>query len=266
MAAVTISLPRRDPVDDAILEAVAARAWTAHEQLTLGPWLLRASEGFSLAANSVAVLGSANGEQSALIEQAETFYARHDLPARFRLSFAERHRALGTELQERGYAHDEAGDSTVMLCPLRMLRSVAPPERDGRVAISDTPTPEWIDVWWAAQEAEASLREPATELLWDLRGRCGFAAHISGGEVVATGLGVIEGEWVGMFCLATKPERRGQGSARRIVGALATWGIAHAAQTAYAPVPDHDVTARRLFDGLRFSPAYRFRYVERPAG
>lgn len=266
VAPVTISLPRRDPVDDVTIEAVAARAWTAHAQQPLGPWLLRANEGFTRSANSVAVLGDASGEYSALIEQAETFYARHDLPASFRLSFADRHRALVDELQDRGYAHDAEGDTTVMLCPLRMLRSAAPAERDGRVLISDTPSQEWIELWWASQEFDEHLREPATELLWDLRGRCGFAAHVTGGRKVATGLGVIEGPWVGVFCLGTQPDRRAQGSARRIVGALATWGIAHAAQTAYAEVPDENLPARRLFDRLRFAPGYRYRYVQRQAG
>lgn len=267
LADVTISLPPRNSLEDTGIGAVAARAWSAHESVRTGPWLLRASGGFNRSANSVGLLGTClPTEQSALIAQAESFYAAHRMPARFQIDDGDRHLALSAELLERGYRYDEAGDATTVVAPLRTLRSVAPPERDGRVVIAEAPTDDWIEVWWSTlglASFEERDRTAAAELLWDLDGRCGFAAHITEGQLVATGLAVIEGPWLGMFCVGARPDRRRRGSGRRIVGALATWGIAHAATTAYASVDDDNAIGRQLFDRLGFTPTFTTRFLQK---
>jgi GNAT superfamily N-acetyltransferase len=265
---VTLSLAGQHPINDVVIEEVAARAWSALERVPLDMWLLRASQGFTRSANSVAVLGAqdgAGGSREALderIDRVEDFYRERGLPARFQLTFGERHRRLGNHLIERGYEQD-GGDGKVVDAALRTLRSAAPAERDGRVLIADAPSQEWIDLWWSTRTLDDSLREPATELLWDLRGRCGFAGHVTEGQLVAVGLGIIDGPWVGIHCVGVRADRRRRGSGRRIVGALATWGIAHAAQTAYAALDDADTAAGRLFDALAFSAAYRYHFLRR---
>lgn len=262
---MSFSLARRDPIDDEIIEAVATRAWSPHKAVVAGPWLLRASEGYSHSGNAVAVLGEADrSDLDGLIEQAEAFYAAEQLPAMFELTAGERHRELTEELLRRGYVHDATGDTVALTVPLRALRSVSPMDRDGRVLIADAPTEDWIDLWWSTAGSDESLRRAATELLWDLSVRCGFAAHMTGGEMVATGLGVLEGPWLGMFCIGTRAERRRRGSARRIVGAMATWGIAHAAQNGYAKVPVANKVGLQLFETLGFTPAYHTKFLRRP--
>lgn len=266
LARVTLSLPRRDPTDDLVLEEVAARAWCL-EQVRAGPWLLRASGGHTRLANAVAVLDGGGDDTGAplaeRIAQAEAFYAERHLPARFQLADGDRHAALAGTLERRGYRREEGGDSTWWRAPLRSLRSVAPAERDGRVLIADAPSQGWVDLWWETLGAPESEKEAATELLWDLRGRCGFAAHVTNGEMVGVGLGMIEGPWLGVYALGVREDRRARGSGRRIVCALATWGTAHAAQTAYVPLEDGAAACVGLIGQLRFTPGSRFHFLRR---
>jgi hypothetical protein len=258
--AVAVPLPQLTPIDAESLEAVAARAWSPHDSVLLGPWLLRASGGFSRSGNAVAVLGDAGAEQATMIDRVERFYAERDLPACFEIVVGDRHRDLERRLEDRGYRPDPVATTTTMATPLRLLRSVAPAERDGRVRITDGPTGEWVDLWWSTLGLDdGPLRTAAAELCWDLRGRCGFAGHIVDGELMATGLAVVEGPWAGLFCIGTRSDRRRRGSARRIVGALATWAIANAAKTAYAGVPFEPVS-QELFRTLRFEALHDTRF------
>lgn len=261
--AVTISPPRQDPADEAGIEALVAATWAAAPPSPLGPWLLRAGGGFTPRANAVAALGSpVTSELGAMIEQAEAFYAARRLPARFELTDRQPNPALAKALAERGYVTEGSGTEATLVSPLRMLRSVAPPQRDGRVVIAASPSPAWIDRWWSTlDDRDESQRDAAAELIWDLRGRCGFAAHLVDGEMVATGLAHIDGSWMGLYCLGVAPERRHRGSARRIVGALATWGTANAARAAYVCVADDGGVARQLFDRLGFTVSYRSTFL-----
>jgi len=258
---VTISPPRRDPIDDLQLDGIVARSWSGVEPEPLGPWLLRAAAGFGRRANAVAVLGATPAAQrSALIEQAEAFYDARRLPTTFEIVDTRTDIELVDALVARGYV-DIGSGTTTSISPLRTLRSIAPPQRDGRVVISDAPSQDWIDLWWSTlDEPDDRGRAAASDLLWDLQGRLGFAAHVADGQLAATGLAVIDGSWLGMYCVGTRPDRRGRGSARRVIGALATWGTANAAKQAYVALPD-DGPLRQLFDGLGFTPAYRSRFL-----
>jgi GNAT superfamily N-acetyltransferase len=261
MLAVAVPLPQLTPIDAESLEAVAARAWSPQDSVLLGPWLLRSCDGFSRSGNAAAVLGDAGTEQTTMIARVERFYADRGLPPCFEIAGGERHDGLVRELVDRGYRADEAAATTTMATPLRLLRSVAPAERDGRVRITDAPTQEWVDRWWSTLGLDdGPLRSAATDLCWELRGRCGFAGHVVDGELVATGLAVVEGPWAGLFCIGTSPDRRRRGSARRVVGALATWAIANAAKTAYAAVPV-DLPSQELFRTLRFEPLHDNRFL-----
>ncbi len=263
--AVTISPPRRDPAGVADLEALVARTWSRRQPTAVGPWLLRVSGGFTLKANAVAVLGPVPpAELGSMIEKVEAFYTSHGLPTCFEITDRVSDSALAPALLERGYVAARGEVEVTLLSPLRTLRSIAPAVRDGRVVISDTPISGWLDRWWSTLEGcDESQRDLAAELVWDLRGRCGFASHLVDGEVVATGLGLIEGPWLGMYCLGVGADRRRRGSARRILGALATWGTANAALQGYVCVRDDGSAARSLFEGLGFSRCYRSEFLRR---
>ncbi|MEZ5236397.1 MAG: GNAT family N-acetyltransferase [Acidimicrobiales bacterium] len=268
---MTISPPRRNPTDDAAIEELAARAW-CREQVRSGNWVLRAADGFTAMANSVAVLGDGSSDGADAppvgerIAEAEGFYRRRGLPARFQLAEGDRHASLADQLQRRGYAHEDGEDGTWFRCPLRNLRSVAPAERDGRVVVSEAPSEDWCELWYGAQGLPAEGRDAAFELAWELEGRWVFAGHVSNGELVGVGLARLDGPWLGIYGLGVRADRLRRGSGRRIVGALATWGIALAAQTAYAPVPDAATGAVGLFEALPFTAGGRYRFMVRPLG
>ena len=65
------------------LAAVAADGWPAIETEPLGPWLLRASYGFTLRGNSVLVTGRPQEHLLEAVSSIEAWYAARDLPPIF---------------------------------------------------------------------------------------------------------------------------------------------------------------------------------------
>jgi GNAT superfamily N-acetyltransferase len=247
-------------IDDAVIDAVAARAWPAKESVTLGPWTARWNSGHPFLPNSVATPGQvAPQEVAALVTAAEDFYAARSGPARFEVSDTARNAAVVAALRERGYRPEEGQDRVVQVAPLRSMRAMAPADRDGRMQITEEPTDAWLARWWASSDREVGEAEQESigERFWEIPGRCGFAAHVVDGLVVATGLGVVDGPWIGLSCMATDVARRGRGSGRRVLGALATWGLAHAARVAYVQVDAANPAALRLSAAAGLETAYR---------
>jgi GNAT superfamily N-acetyltransferase len=261
------SVAHVDHIDDAVLDAVAARAWPARESVTVGPWTARWNGEAPGLLNSVATPGEVTAKEiGALVTAAEGFYRTRSAPARFQVSDTPRNAAVNAALREQGYTVEPGSDTVVQTAPLRVMRTMAPADRDGRVRITDGPTDGWLARWWASSDRDfdEAAQQTITELLWEIPGRCGFAAHVVDGQVVATGLGVVDGPWIGVSCVATDAARRGRGSARRVLGALATWGVAHAARIAYVQIEADNAAALRLGAAAGLETAYHHRVFVAP--
>ncbi|HEX8936056.1 MAG TPA: GNAT family N-acetyltransferase [Pseudonocardiaceae bacterium] len=82
---------------------------------------------------------------------------------------------------------------------------------------------------------------------WDMLDRverpCAYACATIGSDVVAVGRAVADTGWAGVFGMATLPEVRGKGAARKVLAALAAWAGEHEAGRMYL---QESVTTSRL--------------------
>jgi predicted GNAT family acetyltransferase len=84
------------------------------------------------------------------------------------------------------------------------------------------------------------------------------------GRVVATGLAMVEDEFVGLFDIVTHDAERRRGLARTVVASLlaAAWELG--ARHAYLQVQCDNEAARRLYAGFGFAERYVYWYRGRP--
>ncbi|MEJ2758026.1 MAG: GNAT family N-acetyltransferase, partial [Anaerolineales bacterium] len=80
------------------------------------------------------------------------------------------------------------------------------------------------------------------------------------GAPAATGLGVAERGWMGVFCVVTVPAARRQGLAGKVMRALAEWGETQGAQRVYLQVMEDNLPALRLYSKLGFQFLYQYFY------
>jgi ribosomal protein S18 acetylase RimI-like enzyme len=83
------------------------------------------------------------------------------------------------------------------------------------------------------------------------------------GAPAALGLGVVEGDWLGIFCMTTDPGFRRRGAASAILRTLAIWAQLYDARRAYLQVMDQNTAAQALYARVGFETLYHYHYREK---
>jgi GNAT superfamily N-acetyltransferase len=128
-----------------------------------------------------------------------------------------------------------------------------------RVRLDGRPTRAWFEIWHAVHGHGGDSR-----CEWDMLGRverpCAYACAMIGEDVVAVGRAVADTGWAGVFGMATRPEARGKGAGRNVLGALADWAGAHEAGHMYLQVERDNIPALRLYERMGFSELCGYHY------
>lgn len=232
------------------LEQRAFNAWPAPRSVLHGDWQFRLSGGFTKRANSANALrpgATFDGQRVA----AEAFYARHGLPAVFRISPLAPPQA-DRELAAAGYAHFDP--SLVLRAPLDQATAQAD------VVIASAPSDGWLDGFAAANGVAPRHQALHHAMVQAIALPAGFATLQRDGEPIGFGLAVLEREAVGLYDLVVAPAQRGQGHGRALVRALLHWGRQAGAGWAYLQVREPNLAARALYAALGFTSCYGYHY------
>ncbi len=245
------------------IEGLALRAWPAAEQQPLDGWWLRFNAGVTRRANSVwphDAQGSRSLDDRLAI--VEAFYARHGQPARYQLCPASQPDELSAVLERRGYRADahtavQTAETSAVLAATDARSHDSHP-----VTIADTFDARWFAAYCEAEGVGEREAEPRQGILERIAARTAYARLEVDGRVVATGLGVLEDEWLGVFSMATHPAFRRAGAATAVLHALAAWGQQHNAGRLYLQVMRANRPAHALYERLGFTTLYDYYYLE----
>jgi ribosomal protein S18 acetylase RimI-like enzyme len=84
------------------------------------------------------------------------------------------------------------------------------------------------------------------------------------GQIVATGLAIVEDDCVGLFDIITHGEAQRRGHAKSVVATLLRHAWELGARYAYLQVQEENESARRLYAQFGFSQQYLYWYRGRP--
>lgn len=239
------------------LEERAFNAWPAQKSALCGGWLLRLSEGYTKRANSANALRPTVAFSETL-QVVENFYARHGLPAIFRLSplaGAEPDRAL----DQAGYR--KIGRTFVMTAS---LATSAQASTAHDVVIEAAASDAWSAGFSLANGVPPGSQAVHDRMLAAITMPAAFATLIENETPVAYGLAVAENGAVGLFDIVVAPDARRCGAATRLVTALLEWGQAQRATRAYLQVVADNLPAIALYRKLGFDEQYEYHYRIRP--
>ena len=237
------------------LELLGHNAWVAQERMRLGGWLLRADHGVTRRANSVLPLGSPGLGLSTAIEFAIEFYRSRDIIPRFQVSEASLPIDLDSTLDDHGFSKVFYVEVwTAEISSLLQLQ----PACETKVAneISD----EWLDTYLQASSYDAATMSVRKGIMERSEQPRVFIQANGKDSVDAVGLGVVEGSWLGVFNIGTRPEKRNTGAATAVNHALGMWGNELGATRVYLQVEKNNTIAKSLYTKLGFSHAYTYWY------
>ncbi len=162
---------------------------------------------------------------------------------------------IDAELAAAGYSHE--AETIVLTSPLD--------QQGTRRSHPSAPTPSWCDAQRAWMEIPPSSVDGWRRVVSRISPPAAFAETELEGHTAVVGLGVVRGEWLGLFEVATDPELRRRGLARELVAGLMAWGRSCGARHAFLQVVADNAPALGLYGGLGFAEQYRYWYRRPPA-
>ena len=247
------------------IETLARDAWPAAQQDLLNGWQLRSTYGITRRANSVWPNG-ADGEASLdeKLNDVELFYAVYDMPVRFQISPAVRPPDLDIVLAMRGYQRD--AETAVQTAELNaVLANTGPnlPQPGFGVEINEDFHEPWFQTYCEIEQFGTRAAAVRRDIIQRIRARTGFALASVGDEAVALGLGVVSGEWLGVFSMATRANMRRRGVATNVLHALAGWAQGYGVRRVYLQVMLINPGALALYRRCGFTTFYHYHYREK---
>ncbi|MFT8244354.1 GNAT family N-acetyltransferase [Roseomonas sp. BN140053] len=254
LAAMTAVPP---PPSIATLERAALTAVPAPRLAWDGGFVVRGFRGGTGRANAACCLDPApDPELPARVARIEADFARWNLVPRFRSTPLDPP-GLVPLLLARGYA--EAEGARVMAGPLDGLSGVSPLGEH-----LDGPAEDWLAVLGTAEYQTPARRAEKAAALPLLARPATWLLHRAEGVPAASAQAIADASLCGIFDVATDPRFRRRGLARGVLAAIAQWGAAQGADTAWLQVATGNTGAQRLYEALGLREIYRYRYFLRP--
>lgn len=236
------------------IEEASLNAWPALRQIIFDGWLLRFSEGYTRRANSVNPIYAGQKSVEEKIRFCQKSYAAQQLPCVFKITPFVQPANLDARLAELGYEKEAL--TSVQILDLATFAPEIKPE----IRQDATPTTGWIDDYVRMNGVQPERVGTLRAILDHIVPATCYATVGDNGQSAACGLGVREGQWLGLFDIVTEPSQRGRGLAEKLITGLLTWGVEHGAQTAYLQVMLNNNAALKLYDRLGFRELYRYWY------
>jgi GNAT superfamily N-acetyltransferase len=236
------------------IEEISLNAWPALQQVLYDGWILRLAKGYTKRANSVNPLYTSTLDLEEKVVYCEEFYTARSLRPVFRLTPFSSPPNLDHFLEQRNY---QVLDRTlVMVLDLETLDFHTHREID----LLSTNIDEWIEIFYQVSAASFDDHEVHKEILEAISTECYLVAIEHDAAYAACGLGVLEGEYIGLFDLVTDPEARRRGYGTQIVLAILGWARKQGARYSYLQVVRQNFPARKLYEKIGFKELYRYWY------
>ncbi len=235
------------------IEERTLNAWPSLQQILYDGWLLRFSRGYTRRANSANILYHGTQDIEPKIERCIHLYRQKKLPPVFKLTPLSQAVNLDERLAQRDFVV-QAPTSVQVL----NLDIIPPPETDGFEF-----EPAFSTAWLACfqrMKNSAIQRDIHQRILQNIVPQTCFASLVHHHQVVACGLGVLEGDTVGLFDILTHPQHRRQGFGYKLILNILHWAKKNGATQSHLSVEKENAPALRLYEKLGFEEIYTYWY------
>ena len=234
------------------LEEKMFNAWPSLQQVLFDGWVLRFAQGYTRRANSVNFLYGGTQGVRQKIEWCSNVYRRQNLRPVFRVTPLAQPAHIDPLLADLAFTRQSPTSVQTL-----NLMSLATTEVEG-FQFSPEFSGEWLSRFEQLQGVTPNIAHQA--ILQNIVPATCYATLSSNNEIVACGLGVLEGKTVGLYDIVTHASRRRQGFGYALILNILHWAKQWGATQAYLSVEKGNDPALNLYAKLGFSEVYEYWY------
>lgn len=234
------------------IEDLSLNAWPSHQIQIYDGWLLRFSYFYTHRTNSVEQIGPSALPIPEKIAYCEDVYRKWGTPCIFKISPLISP-DFDARLEHSQYVVQHS--TNVMVIP-ELCRY---PESGAPVDISSFIPRTWIDALFALKGTTNVMHRMVVPSMYRAIPKETICASIhEGGRIVATGLGILDREYIGIYAIHVHPDCRRRHFASTICRTILNRGLERGARRAYLQVVRNNDPAIRLYSSLGFSYLYNY--------
>lgn len=237
------------------LEELSLNAWPCLQQILDDGWVLRFAEGYTKRANSVTPLYLGTENLTEKIKRCETVYSSWNLSSIFRLTDTAQWSILDQTLFEMGYTKQDTISVQVKSITNHNVFSGALD-----FTLEHQLSTEWLDHFVHAANLPLQHWNTLSTMLEMIPNTTSYGYLKDRHRLCSIGLGVLERNYLGIFCLTTAQKQRRQGYATQLMAALTDWGRRQGATKVYLQVETANQAGINLYNKLGFTEAYQYFY------
>lgn len=242
------------------IEDLSLNAWPSHQMQLYDGWILRFSYFYTHRTNCVEQVGISTLPLEEKVPYCEDIYRRWKTPCIFKITPLSL-QTLDPYLQEHDY---EKQNVTHVMCT-DLAPAPEPAAKPfstlhlGDMTVRNRIPDEWIDALFAIK-GNATVTHlkivPSMYAAIPKDVRCVYIRK--DGAIAATGLGILDRDYIGIYAINVRDDCRRQGYARRICETLLAEGARAGAGRAYLQVVEGNTPAIDLYESLGFSRQYNY--------
>ena len=243
------------------LEDLSLNAWPSHQMQLYDGWILRFSYFYTHRTNCVEQFGDSTLPLAEKVSYCEEIYRRWKSPCIFKvtpLSVPE----LDPLLTERGYEVQNVTHTMCLDLKNDDMADVHPrftTIRVGSMTVRDRIPDEWIDALFTIKGDATVTHLKIVPSMYAAIPKDVRCVYIRDGEkIAATGLGILDRDYIGIYAINVDAGHRRQGLAQKICETLLTEGRKAGAKKAYLQVVADNTPAIALYEKLGFDVAYTY--------
>ena len=235
------------------IEDMSLNAWPSHKMELYDGWIIRFSYFYTHRTNSVEQFGPSSLPWREKIPHCEDLYRRLSSPVIFKISPLVSP-DFDYMLENRGYRREHETDvMTMRPIPADLMKAASPAE----IEYSEEIPSEWIEALFRLKKTESSIHRAVVPSMYRAIMKETICACVRvNGEIAATGLGILDRDYIGIYAIHVREDLRRRGIARSICLGILNKGLEKGARNAYLQVVRENDAARELYSSLGFEKQY----------
>lgn len=234
------------------IEDLSLNAWPSHQMEVYDGWILRFSYFYTHRTNCAETIGHSILPLDEKIRYCEAIYRRWGTPCIFKISPIT-DPALDGILERSGYGIEHSVDvMTAQIDSCRLSHPVF------GLSVGNKVTTRWINGLFSLKHTVDPIHRQIVPSMYAAIPKDEIAVSFEvDGEIAATGLGILDRDYIGVYAIHVREDLRHQGLGRAIVTTLLAEGSKRGARSAYLQAVSDNAPAKNLYRSIGFDTAYR---------